>query len=424
MRVFGVLVVIALAMTAAYGLIQRISDPAEPETAFEDTGRTDGAESITTEPASSEPDGDQRPSLSEFASQCAAQLRERNPTGRLLRINANRLADRCSAIVETTAGSERWLFDWRDAEDGFEHEGELLLPTDWSAQALGTTLTADDYAPARIDALTQATHVEFAEQTTDEWLYEIIYLPAPFSRPITFVTLSDLGPEAEPYDAYTAVFDGERKLEGDEYDQAMALYPMTRFELREDHNFKGALYESTALAEAATSLETDPNAGPPPPLARTAEDCMHWVHKLNLGTRLLRVAWNSKRCHYVLESAQQRGDFYLLTSTGREDYREHPSVQLAADALPNLLLDRSRLTSARVRERLDQALAVGAKPERMAIVWLPIGMVWRFENADGSTTHLNESGAEIPAPAEVPLTPLEQEAGFGGQRVLAWSVER
>lgn len=418
MRAFGVLLVIAVAMTAAYGLLQRVSDPAEPETAFEDSGRTDGAET-TTESADSEA-ADQRPALSEFAAQCAATLRERNPRGRLLRINANRLADRCSAIVETDDDSGRWLFDWRDAEDGFEHEGELLLPVEWSGQELGTTLAAEDYATARVDALTQATHAEFAEHSTDEWLYEIIYLPSPFARPISFVTLSDLGPEAEPYDAYTAVYDGERKLEGEEYDQAMALYPMTRFELREDHNFKGALYESTALAEAATSLETDPNAGPPPPLARTAEDCMHWVHQLNLGTRLLRVAWNSKRCHYVLESAQLRGDFYQLTSTGREDYREHPSVQLATDALPNLLLDRSRLTSARVRERLEQATAAGAAPERMAIVWLPVGMVWRFENADGGVTHLNESGAVIAEPADVPLTPLEREAGFGGQRVLGW----
>ena len=32
---------------------------------------------------------------------------------------------------------------------------------------------------------------------------------------------------------------------------------MTRFELREDHNFKGALYEATALAEAPVSLEGD-----------------------------------------------------------------------------------------------------------------------------------------------------------------------
>lgn len=415
MRALGILLAILLAMSAVYGLVQRTGDDsaAAPDTPL---ASADTASTSLTE-TSAEPEA-APVSLAEFAAQCASTVRARNPRGRVLRINANLLAERCSVIVETDEGSARWLFDWRDADDGFVHEGELRLPEAWSSETLGTTITEVDAAPARIAAHIDAAHATYAEQSTQDWLYEIIYLPAPFSRPIAYVTLSDTGPEAEPYDAYTAIYDGEQALQDAAYDQAMALYPMTRFELREDHNFKGPLYESTALAEAATSLETDPDAGPPSPLARTAEDCMHWVHQLNTGTRLLRVAWNRKRCHYLLESAQQRDDFYLLTSTGREDYREHPSLVLDATALPNLLLDRSRLTSARVRERLAQAIAAGADPERMAVFWVPAGMVWRFEDQDGQALHLDESGQVIAAPDAVPVTALEREAGFGGDRLL------
>lgn len=352
------------------------------------------------------------PPLAEFASECFRQMRARNPRGRVLKLNANRLADRCSIIVEVDADNQRWMFDWRDHASGYVHEGELRLPDGWSD--LGAGIVAADYANAQIEALVAQAHAEVGDAAHDEWLYEIVWLPAPFARSITFITLSDTGPEAEPYGAYASAYDGDTRLDTDTQTQAEALYPMTRFELREDHSFKGPMFESTALAEAAISLETDPDAGPPSALLSNAEVCMDALHKVNTGARVLRVAIAVDHCHLVMESAAQQHDFYLLGVLANGGFDEQPSVMLDTASLPNLLLDRSRLTMPRVRERLAQAEALRpAAINRIAVAWVAGAMIWQFSGDQGSApVWLDENGASIAPPAHFPISASERALGF------------
>lgn len=353
--------------------------------------------------------------LPEFASQCLSAVRTRNPRGRLVKLNANRLANRCAAIVETDHDSQRWLFDWRDGEAGFVHKGEVRLPDSWPAQA-PIAIELADYTPEKVAAQIAAAHALWPDSPHDEWLYEIISLPEPFARPLAFITFSDTAENAEPYAGYTVIYEGSRQLDDAEFEQALALYPITRFELREDHNFKGPLFESTALAEAATSLETDPEAGPPSAVAINAEACMGWLHKVNTGSRVLRVAMDRQRCYLILENAAQRDDFYLLTTTGDDALDENPSLQMDTRELPNLLLDRSRLTSARVRERLGQAQALAgtAAIDRIAIAWVNGAMVWQFtgQSAADAPVWLDENGKLILAPPRFPISRAERDQGF------------
>ncbi len=361
------------------------------------------------------------PPLQEFAAECFRTLRERNPRGRILRLNANRLADRCSIVLETDAGSQRWLFDWRDHADGFVHEGELRWPEAWPAALPAVGIDAAEFAAERLTALTAEARALWPDQPHADWLYEIVWLPAPFARPLAFVTLADRSEGANSDDAFTVIFDGSARLPDEDYQEAYALYPMTRFELREDHNFKGPLYESTALAESAVSLEGDPDAGAPGPLAAMTEHCMHWLHTVNTGERVLRVGIDAQRCYLVLENAAVRDDYYLLSASNADEHAEHASLIVDPPPTPNLLLDRSRLSAARVRERIAQAEAVagnGLSVERIAIAWVDGAMIWQFEGVRGGTRtliYLDESGAVI-EPADFPVTVHECEAGFADTR--------
>lgn len=352
--------------------------------------------------------------LADFAIRCFQDFRKRNPRGRLLRLNANRLGDRCSGIVETREGSGRWLFDWRDGSN-WVHEGELVLPRSWPREIPGTAIAPSSFSAGEVTARVAAAHAQVGERAHDEWLYEILWLPAPFDRQLTVITLSNTGPEAEAYDAYSYYFDGERILEGEEDTQANESYPLTRFELREDHNFKGALYESTALAEAAVSLETDPNAGADSALVKNAEACMDWLHKTDTGSRVLRVAISAQRCFLILENGAIRDDFYLLTTSGAKAFEESPSLQIDVATLPNLLLDRSRVTMPRLRERLAQVQAQpgGKDIDRIAIFWVSDErMLWQFSVGASVHSHLDESGQTVPAPASIPITRAELDQGF------------
>ena len=358
------------------------------------------------------------PPLQDFAGECFRALRERNPRGRILRLNANRLADRCSMVIETDSGSRRWLFDWRDHKAGFVHEGELRWPESWPAELPESAIDDADFSAERVAALTTATRALWPEQPHADWLYEIIWLPAPFARPLAYITLADRSEGADSFAAFTAIFDGTTRLPDAEYDEAFGLYPMTRFELREDHNYKGALFESTALAESAVSLEGDPDAGTATPLQAMTEHCMGWLHRVNTGERVLRVGIDAQNCFLVLENGNVRDDYYLLAASNAEDYTEHPSLILEPVPSPNLLLDRSRLSAARVRERLEQASTVGGAGlviERIAIAWVDGAMLWQFDGQRGSAReliYLDESGAVIEPTDGFPVTVHEREAGF------------
>lgn len=365
---------------------------------------------------------EEQPPMQAFAADCFSRLRERNPRGRIVRLTANRLAIRCSAIVETDVGSGRWLFDWRDTAPEFRHEGELRWPEQWPPQLPETGIDASESTPERLTQLMNAARELWPEYERADWLYEIIWLPAPYSRPLVFISFDDRRPGAAADAALTVVFDGTNQLADADFDQANSLYPVTRFELREDHNFKGPIYESTALAEAAVSLEGDPAAANPSPLAANAEHCMYWLHAVNTGSRVLRVAIDAKQCFLVLENSGQRDDYYLLTAVGSAEYTEHASLILEPLPTPNLLLDRSRLSAARVRERLQQAIrwaGVDASVDRLAIAWVSGAMIWQFDARSGGKSlliYLDESGNVIQPPDEFPVSVHEREQGFAATR--------
>lgn len=397
---------------------------ADPASASEPSADPDGA----TAPEDAAPAAPaEQPPLQVYAAECFRAARTRNPRGRILRLNANRLAERCSIIVETDEGSGRWLFDWRDGADGWRHQGELRWPEAWPVAEPTVGIGASDLAPERIAAMVDLARALWPASDRDDWLYELIWMPEPWSRPLLFITFDDIRPQAGANDGLTVIYDGERPLADDEAAQADAAYPMTRFELREDHNFKGALYEATALAEAPVSLEGDTAMDPSDALARQAETCMHWLHEVNRGARVLRLAMDTGHCWLLLENAHQRDDFYLLSAQDRERYEESASLALEPPPRANLLLDRSRLGAARLRERLAQARAAGWSVQRLAVAWVDGAMVWQFDGLRGgarSQYWLDESGHAIDAPAEFPLSAAELDAGFAATTpVLAPAAE-
>jgi hypothetical protein len=375
------------------------------------------AEPMPEQAAEAEP-----PPLQQYAADCFRTLRARNSRGRILRLNANRLGDRCSMVIETDIGSGRWLFDWRNHSAGHVHEGELRWPESWPSEIPQIGIEDAEFAAERLQSLTDEARALWPDQPHVDWLYEIVWLPAPFARPLAYITLADRSEGADSFAAFTVIFDGSARLPDADYEQAFALYPMTRFELREDHNFKGPLYESTALAESAVSLEGDPDAGDPHPLAASIENCMYWLHAVNTGNRVLRVGIDATRCFLVLENAGVRDDYYLLEASGPETYTEHASLIVEPLPTPNLLLDRSRISAARVRERLQQAIELAgskARIERLAIAWIDGAMFWQFDGSrDGARAlvYLDESGAPIEPAGGFPVTVHEREAGFANTR--------
>lgn len=358
--------------------------------------------------------------LEEYAAECFRRFRERNPRGRILALNAN-LGNSCSAIVETDEDSGRWMFDWRNLEGHFVHEGELRWPEAWPADAPTTAIDAAEFAPERIRALVEEARTLWPPEQRGDWLYEVIWLPVPYRRPITFIWFSDVTTD-DPYDALTVAFDGTTRLADGDDAQAYALHPATRFEMREDHNFKGPLFESTALAESAVSLEGAPEATDPHPLSAMIEHCMHWLHTVNGGERVLRVGIDAGHCFLVLENGSVPDDYYLFEASDRDHFSEHASLIVEPRPQANLLLDRSRLSAALVRERLQQAESSGDASlavERVAVAWVAGAMIWQFDGRRGDSreqVYLDESGAVIAAPADFPVSVDERDAGFPDTR--------
>ncbi len=408
--VASVVAMVFLLLGAGLPLLAPTQQQAYPEAPGDSDSAADDSQADDSAPATPE-----QPPLQTYAAECFRGARARNPRGRVVRLNANRLADRCSIIVETDDGSLRWLFDWRDGANGWRHQGELRWPEAWPAALAAEGIGASEIAPERIAAMVDKAGALWPAADRSDWLYELIWMPEPWARPLLYITFDDARPEAGTYDAFTAIYDGERLLEGDEAARADAAYPMTRFELREDHNFKGALFEATALAEAPVSLEGDAGFDPADALGTNAETCMHWLHEVNRGARVLRLAMDAGHCWLLLENAHQRDDFYLLSAQDRQTYQESASLALEPPPRANLLLDRSRLGAARLRERLAQARATGLAVERLAIAWVAGAMVWQFDGRLGGALQqhwLDEHGAVIDPPAEFPLSALELAAGF------------
>lgn len=408
--VIGVLIALGLGYTGA-------PPPADPpEVALDSTT----ASEVAAAPAATA--DSEQPPMQDYAAACFRVLRERNPRGRIVRLAANRLADRCSIIVETDEGSGRWLFDWHDYQGDYKHEGELRWPEAWPDELPAAGIDAAEFAPERLNALMDESRAIWPEDQRNDWLYEIIWLPAPFARPLAYISFDDLSDDNRTDTVLTVIFDGATRLADADYEQAYALYPFTRFELREDHNFKGPLFESTALTESAVSLEGDPDAGPAHPLAASIESCMYWLHTVNTGKRVLRVGIDAGHCFLVLENGGVRDDYYLFEASGSENFTERASLILDPVPTPNLLLDRSRLSAARVRERLQQATAAGAAGyaiERVAIAWLDGAMLWQFDGSGGGArllVYLDESGSVIQAPDQFPVSVHERELGFADTR--------
>lgn len=352
--------------------------------------------------------------MSEFASDCFRAVRARNPVGRLLSVSANRLADQCAAVVETADGSGQWLFDYR-REGGFRHYGGVLWPEVWPRPAEAVIgVAAAELAASRVDAV--LAQVEVVESTRfGHWLYEPIWLPAPFERTVVFVFVADLADGAEPLAGRQYVFVDGQPLDPEQGAVAVSLYPSTRFELREDHNFKGPLFESTALAESAISLEGAPLAFEHP-LATVAERCLVWVRDTAPGSRVLRLALDDRRCWLTVADGDDRERFDLLSFDPERAPETHGELVWTAPAA-NLLLDRSRISVAVIRERLAQGLArlgAGARLQRLAVAWVEGAMVWQI---DGMTpqralVYLDAMGQQIAAPAQFPNSTIEAGAGF------------
>ncbi|MBL8243735.1 MAG: hypothetical protein JNL89_06080, partial [Rhodanobacteraceae bacterium] len=111
----------------------------------------------------------------------------------------------------------------------------------------------------------------------------------------------------------------------------------------------------------------------------------------------------------------QREDFYLLSAQDRQTYQESGSLALEPPPRANLLLDRSRLGAARLRERLAQARAAGWSVDRLAIAWVTGRTLWQFDGQRGAARAqywLDEDGHSIDAPTGFPLSAPELAAGF------------
>lgn len=410
--VASVVAMVFLLLGAGLPLLAPTQQQAYPDSSGSGEYAMVTAETPTSEDAATPAE---QPPLETYAAECFRAARARNPRGRVVRLNANRLADRCSIIVETDDGSGRWLFDWRDGANGWRHQGELRWPEAWPAALPADGIDASELTPERVAAMVDKARALWPAADRGDWLYELIWMPEPWARPLLYITFDDARPEAGTYDAFTAIYEGERLLEGDEAARADASYPMTRFELREDHNFKGALFEATALAEAPVSLEGDAGFDPADALGANAETCMHWLHEVNRGARVLRLAMDTGQCWLLLENAHQREDFYLLSAQDRQTYQESGSLALEPPPRANLLLDRSRLGAARLRERLAQARAAGWSVDRLAIAWVTGRTLWQFDGQRGAARAqywLDEDGHSIDAPTGFPLSAPELAAGF------------
>lgn len=362
--------------------------------------------------------------LAAYASECFAEQARRNPAGRVLILSAN-AADICSAVAEIGADHGRWHFDWRRAEQGWVHEGEVAWPRDWPAsEAAG--IPAAEFSAARIADRLDAARARHADAPQEDWLYEVLWLPAPFERALVFVTLHDRSEGAGPYDSFVRIYDGGRELEGEEYEQAQQRYALTRFELREDHNYKGAIFESLALMESAGMLEVDARALELSPVERRLEECLPALREVNRGSRILRIGIEATSCRVLLASARDREDFYLL-SLSAEGYEELPSQAVEAELVAaNLLLDRGRLSAARARQVLAAATAqLGQPVERLAIAVADGQTVWQASVGTGSAARLawfDDAGRARDAPGRFPLTRIEAEAGFAPTEPLIGSV--
>jgi len=429
----AIFVIAALLIAAAVGLL-RLSDktvtdmpatdmpvtdmPATDMPATSDPPAADSVPAAETPAADTEDLNVSMPPMEVYAAACFRDMRLRNPRGRILSLTANRLADRCAVIVETNERSGRWMFDWRDYNRGFIHEGELRWPDVWPVGVPQQGIEDVEAFAEGAVALMADARSSWPDVPHAEWLYEIHWLPAPFSRPLVFISLADRRSDAAPYASLDLIFDGQQVLAGETAEQAKGLYPVTRFELREDHNFKGPIYESTALAEAATSLETADVGLPTHPLAETAEQCVALLRSVLLGRRVLRVSMNALECFMVFENPNTRDDYYLISARGPQDYTELKSLLLPTTPAANLLLDRGRLSAARVRERLDQAQKAGGETweiKRLAIAFADGDMVWQFDGplgAERMQVYLNEAGALIEQPTEFPLSAHELDQGF------------
>lgn len=421
-------VVLTLSLICVSGMVYLVVSPA-PELDSVATYEPDAvdSESATTTTYTA-PKPAQMPPIEDYARTCFTAARVRNPHGRVLKLTANRLADRCSIIVETDDGSAHWMFDWRNGQADFEAKGEVRWPEPWPAILPDASVVADDYTPERLATLAASSRALWPHHSKEDWLYELIWIPAPFERVLAFVTFDlRFDPDGQNPELVT-VFDGEVRLSAQDQDKALALYPLTRFELKEDHNFKGPLFESTALAETAVSLEVADNASRQSRLAANIENCVSWLHKVNTGSRVLRLGLSAEHCYLTLESSATRDDFYLIEASGAEQWSEHPSLALPEIPCANLLLDRSRLSSARVRERLTQAQAADDFiADRIAVAWVKGAMIWQFDGQVAGRkqqVYLTADGQRMDPPTQYPVTTYERDQQFPASKpTLAFVAE-
>ena len=93
------------------------------------------------------------------------------------------------------------------------------------------------------------------------------------------------------------------------------------------------------------------------------------------------------------------------------------------------MLDRSRLSTARIRERLAQGQArmgADATLNRMAVAWVEGAMLWQIDGGRGlrDLVYLDADGQPSAAPPAYPVSEVEAGIGFARtQMVLGPVVE-
>ena len=99
-----------------------------------------------------------------------------------------------------------------------------------------------------------------------------------------------------------------------------------------------------------------------------------------------------------------------------------PAQARRVEDLRRLLLDRARLSAARVRERLQQAIGWagnGANVDRLAVAWVDGAMIWQFDASSAGKRlliYLDEAGKVITPPEQFPVSVHEREQGFAATR--------
>lgn len=227
-----------------------------------------------------------------------------------------------------------------------------------ASEVAETGIDPSESAPERLAAIMAAARAVWPESDRADWLYEIIWLPEPYSRPLVFVSFDDRREGADANAALTVIFDGTEQLGDADTEPGRRALSADPFRTARGPQLQGALvriHRSGGSRRLAGRRSRSRRSAP----AGRQRGALHVLaaRGQHRQPRAARMAIDAHTCYLVLENSGQRDNYYLLTASGSAEYTEHASLILEPLPTPNLLLDRSRLSSARVRERLRQAMS-------------------------------------------------------------------